>query len=495
MNESRDHGAPLGGSSFGRQPVDPSGPTYVVGTAEASHPGTLAIAGYADAVPLHQGGQGIVYKAFQESTRRTVAIKVLSGGASASEAARRRFQREVEIAAQLSHPHIVAVFDSGVTADGLPYLVMEYLDGRTLDAHIRECGLSLSEALTLCLPVLDAVDFAHRNGVIHRDLKPSNILVDGSGCPKVVDFGLARALFADLERSLSVAGQVLGTFAYMSPEQVRGRAEAIDFRTDVYSLGIILYEICTGRSPYPTDSQILELLRHIAETPPESPRRAWQPGSGIAERSRASEGSAPVCPIDAPLETLLLRAIAKDPARRYASVNDLAQDLRAYLEGRPIVARPLTDGIASLPRSLANSVNSVSERTRRRRRALVATSGLLGALVLIGLVMARFLEPRATVPIPPPLPNPSETAARIRFLAGETEYAEVREQLLSELRARKAPDGADPLANESLRIVQDAVRELRAALEADPSNESLQQLLLANYQREIRLLRRMCESG
>jgi hypothetical protein len=451
MNLPRDDG------SFGL-PVDPSGPTYVVGAAEPSHPGTLVIPGYTGAVPLHQGGQGIVYRAFQESTRRMVAIKLLGGGASAAEPARRRFQREVEIAAQLSHPHIVAVFDSGITADGLPYFVMEYIEGRTLDAYIREEGLSLPEALALCLPVLDAVAFAHRTGVIHRDLKPSNVLVDGSGSPKVVDFGLARALFADLERSLSVAGQVLGTFAYMSPEQVRGRSEAIDVRTDVYSLGIILYEICTGRSPYPTDSQILDLLRHIAETPPEPPRQAWQRTSGLLDPHRPAAGSVPACPIDAALETILLRAIAKDPARRYASVEDLAHDLRAYLEGRPILARPLTGGIAGLPRSLANSATSAFARPPRGRRgrtlpgSRAALVGLLGVatLLLAGAFTLRLVGTRpASEPPPPPVPTSGDAAARIRFLAGETEYAEVREQLLSELRAREAAGSLDPVANES----------------------------------------------
>jgi non-specific serine/threonine protein kinase/serine/threonine-protein kinase len=458
--------------------ADETGPTFAEPSNQLELGHAVSIPGYSDLQPLHQGGQGVVYRALQQSTKRTVAIKVLSGGAYATEAARRRFQREVEIVAQLGHPNIVSIFDSGRTPDGLLFFVMEFIDGLMLDQHIRQKKLPLQEALGLFLPILDAVEFAHRNGVIHRDLKPSNILVDESGNPKVVDFGLARALLAGQDSFASMTGQVLGTFAYMSPEQVRGRTDEIDGRTDVYSIGMILYEICTGRSPYPVDSQIMEVLRHITETVPDPPSRAWSSETGLARRSVHDRKQTLRCPIDSDLETILLRTIAKETDRRYATVHELAEDLAAYLDGRPISAKR-DSGIYRIRKELA-----------RNRRVALALVIVLGALGLAALSLV--LLPRETVR---EAPVAAETESRIRFLAGETEYAEVRQQLMATLKEREAAGEADPVAGESLGIVQDAVRELRAALEADPGNESLQELLLANYQREIRLLRRMCEKA
>ena len=431
---------------------------------------TIAIEGYSDLHELHRGGQGIVYRALQESTRRTVAIKVLREGAHADSAARKRFQREVQIAAQLDHPHIVKVFDSGVTAAGHPYFVMEYVHGAEFDHYVRAQELALHDTLRLHKTVLEAVHYAHERGVIHRDLKPSNILVDEHGQPKLVDFGLARPLVPSSDSFASLTGQVLGTMAYMSPEQVRADPEEIDARTDVYALGVILYELLTGASPYPASTQIVEILRHITETSPRPPTRTWDSATGIARRSgRRSESR---CPIDAELETIVLEAIAKEPARRYPSAQAFGADIGRYLEGQPIQARR-DSGIYVLRKKLA----------RNRRNVLLG----LGVLAVVAGVW--LFAPRSR-PAPTRTLDP-ETIAR--YTAAENELLRQRDELMHAVESRAAAGESplDPVTRETLRIVEDASGQLRDALAKDPGNPDLRELLVKSYEREVALLRKI----
>jgi non-specific serine/threonine protein kinase/serine/threonine-protein kinase len=326
-----------------RQVFDDEGSPGQVATETVEsqdHPATaqVSIEGYEIISELHRGGQGVVYKAFQASMKREVAIKVLLGGTYASPSAKRRFEREIELVASLRHPNVVNVHDSGTTGDGQPYCVMDYIDGQRLDQYVRATQLTLEDTLTLFGKICDAVTYAHQRGVIHRDLKPSNILVDSDGSPKVLDFGLAKNLTAPVDRVISVTGQVLGTLPYMSPEQAQGSIGEIDTRTDVYALGVILYELLTGRYPYPVVGQMADVLKHIAETPATAPTRQWTPESGVSRRTsrRLRTGK---CPIDDEVQTIVLRCLAKERARRYESAGGLLRDIERYLGGQAIEAK------------------------------------------------------------------------------------------------------------------------------------------------------------
>ncbi len=269
------------------------------------------------------GGMGTVYEAEQDRPRRTVALKLLGAGL-ASAPARRRFEYESQVLSRLRHPGIAQVYEAGEfnRGDGaiVPYFAMEFVRGaRTIPDFARERGLDRPARLALFTRVCDAVQHAHRNGVIHRDLKPANILVEGTGDPKVIDFGVARS--GPGPGAETTAGHLVGTLRYMSPEQCAGDPARVDVRADVYALGVVLYELLTGRPPYDLgDSGLLAAAQTIRETPPFRPS-SLDPALG------------------GDLDTILLKALEKEPERRYQSAEDLARDLRHTLAREPIEAR------------------------------------------------------------------------------------------------------------------------------------------------------------
>ena len=290
-----------------------------------------SIPGYRIVRELGRGGMAVVYEAVQEATGQAVALKrVPAWGTVGTDWSSRLLEREVRTLGRLRHPGIAALYDAGRDDDACHYFVMELVAGRPITESARgpvRDAADLRRRLALFLEVCAAVDYAHQRGVIHCDLKPTNVLVDDAGRPRVLDFGLARLLEADSGRTIGVSAiGPVGTLSHMSPEQTAGRFDAIDVRTDVYSLGVMLFELLTGDRPYAVRASALaEAVRTICELPPRRP-------SSLAPLVRGD------------IETIILKALAKSPEQRYAGVAALAADVERASQGRPILARPPTIG-------------------------------------------------------------------------------------------------------------------------------------------------------
>ena len=316
----------------------PSSDTKVLTSAEGSgHVGSVTIQGYSILHEISSGGQGTVFRATQDATARAVAIKVIPGGVLTGSRHRARFDREAAILAKLDHPNIVGILDRGRTDDGSLFLVMPFIDGRTLDDHLERLGKdqnsNLKELLRVFVQIAQAVAEAHQQGIIHRDLKPANIRIDRGGRPHILDFGLARVQTdsADHLRSITMTGQIIGSLPWTSPEQISHQTGEVDARTDVYALGVILYQCVADTFPYSVLGSVREVFDNIAHAIPVPPSRT---------EAGAHRGA------DSRLDAIVLRALAKSPADRYQTAKELADDLERYLAGQPLavttkaVARP-----------------------------------------------------------------------------------------------------------------------------------------------------------
>ncbi len=347
---------------------------------------------------IHRGGQGVVYKAEQPSTGRTVAIKLMHGGGAIGSTGRARFDLEIQVLGKLEHPGIVRVHDSGVTEDGSVYYVMDHIGGQPLDWLIREWrreaerirgevgarpggpedgvsrvasrtsalgGRVLNERLAMFAKICEGVSAAHIAGIIHRDLKPANIRLDKRGEPIVVDFGLAKMLAEDQKANhpaMTATGQFVGSMPWSSPEQAEGSNRTIDTRSDVYSLGVILYQMVTGgKFPYTVVGTARQVMNNIVTAEPKRP--------SLFDRGINDE-----------VETIVLKAISKEPERRYQSAADLARDIRRYLDGEAIEAK-------------RDSTWYVMTKALRRHRV---SAGFVAALLLMGTAFSVALAAKYT---------------------------------------------------------------------------------------------------
>ena len=459
--------------------------------APAPMPPPPEIGPYTIVRELGHGGMGVVYLGRQHAPlERDVAVKVIRPGTADRETLA-RFSTERQVLARMEHPAIARVFDAGTTQGGLPYFVMELAQGRAITDYCDQEGLDLDARLALFRVVCDAVHHGHQRGVIHRDLKPSNVLVtqvDGHAVPKVIDFGIAKAVKGTPvgDNVHTRAGAVVGTLDFMSPEQIRGDGDAVDVRSDVYSLGVILYQLVCGRHPFDDagldSASLLEAQRIIAETDPPRPSRrlprdrhdgrAGRGHTGRRWRHRRQE-----------LDWIVMKALEKEPQRRYQSALALAEDLDRYAQDRPVRAGPpelsyrarkfarrhrivITAGAAVMlaltAGAVAASAGFVQARSEARRAQ--ATSAFLSSLLASvrpsnqgrTVTVRQVLDSARSRLLAGEFADDPETEASLALVIGESyaglgQYDEARPLIQRSLdlrRARHPPD--DPRVFESL---------------------------------------------
>ena len=330
--------------------------------------GTLISERYRLDEKIGSGGMSSVYRAFDPMLERWVAIKLMHRDISNDPDQLERFRREARAVAQLNHPHVVTVIDAGED-DGNPYIVFEYVEGETLKERIRRLGrLPVSEAVAYAIEIGRALECAHENKLVHRDVKPQNVLIDRDGRAKVTDFGIARSLEA---QGLTATGRVLGTTDYVSPEQALGRE--VTGQSDIYSLGIVLYEMLTGETPFQADTQVAVAMQHVRDPLPDAQRRRPEISSALA--------------------AVVERSTAKETENRYPTVAQMVHDLEEVLAIEAARSGQTTGEATTVLQSLSDDTADFAPiRLRRPKRALALTLFVLALLAVTGVFLAQRTE-------------------------------------------------------------------------------------------------------
>ena len=412
---------------------------------------------------IGEGGCGVVYLAEQEwPVHRRVALKVIKPGMD-TERVIARFDAEQQALALMEHPNIARVLDAGATETGRPYFVMELVQGVRITEYCDQRNFDTRQRLDLFIRVCHAIQHAHQKGVIHRDIKPSNILVtvqDGAPVPRVIDFGIAKAIEGKLTQQtlFTPSEQLVGTPAYMSPEQAEINGLDVDTRSDIYSLGVVLYELLTGKTPF--DSKALarsgpgELRRTLRETEPQRPSRVLTTLEGAELQATAEHRHAEppklISLLKGDLDWIVMKALEKDRSRRYETVNGLAKDIERYLNNEPIVARP--------PSRLYRLRKLV-----RRNRVVFAAGGAVALALIVGLGTSTWLLFR-------------ERELRRRAVAAEQEQARLRgvaeRGLATEAELRRQAEGRGKLTEAAALINRGALAEADALIAQLPLKQS-----------------------
>jgi serine/threonine protein kinase/tetratricopeptide (TPR) repeat protein len=428
----------------GGHDVDPSGP----GNPPVEVPGTR-IGPYRLLQQIGEGGFGVVYLAEQEKPVRRVALKIIRPGMDSAQVIA-RFEAERQALALMDHQNIAKVHDAGTTDNGRPFFVMELVQGLPITRYCDDNHLTVRERLALMVPVCRAVQHAHQKGIIHRDLKPSNVLVclyEGQPVPKVIDFGVAKAIDSTstrlTERTMVTRdGQIIGTFEYMSPEQAETSQLGVDTRGDVYSLGVLLYELLTGSTPLARqrlrEASLSEVLRMIKEEEPPKPSTrlsgSRQPARiAVARRTEAAKlGKL----LRGELDWVVMRCLEKDRARRYDTANALARDLERYLHDEPVEAGP--PGAGYRLRKLA-----------RKHRTALSVAGTFVALLVLAAGVSIWQAVRATraegqAVVERNRAEAEERTAKEREAETRAVLDFVENKILAAARPERVPDGLGP---------------------------------------------------
>jgi serine/threonine-protein kinase len=396
-----------------------------------------AVAGYEVLSVLGRGAAGVVYQARQVGLNRVVALKMILAGGHAGPGQLACFRADAEAAARLQHPNIVQIYEAG-EQDGLPFISLEYVDGGSLDRRIGGTPQPPRQAAALVQALARAMAYAHERGVIHRDLKPANVLLTADGTPKVADFGLAKRLEDDATATRS--GTVVGTASYMAPEQAAGRTREVGPLSDVYALGAILYELLTGRPPF-RGASLYDTLQQVRKREPAPPR---QLAAGV----------------DRDLETVCLKCLQKEPKKRYAGADALADDLGRFLAGEPIKARPV-----SAPERLW--------RWARREPWLAALAGAVAVLLLTVALGSLAFAWR--------LKREKDQTERARQEADASAQAEKEARRLADENARVARRNMEQAVHQHGlamdRVVQ-MVERLHGKLRSGPEGRALREAVL-----------------